>query len=74
MPQHAVTIHDMTPSSPPALDEAAVTAADAPWKVTLAAELRDRGVPYRWISHKLSMSAPGIFGSLFYRLRERRMP
>jgi hypothetical protein len=56
------------------LDEAAVTAADAPWKVTVAAELRDHGVPYRWISHTLHMSAPGIVSSLVFRLRERRTP
>jgi putative transposase len=55
------------------LDEAAVSAADVTWKVAVAAELRDLGVPYRWISHTLHVSKPRIVGSIVFCLRERRM-
>lgn len=54
------------------LAEAGTTAKDAPWKVIVAAELRDRGVPYRWITDMLRMSTPRVVGSLVFRLREHR--
>jgi len=55
------------------LAEAATSAENVTWKVAVAAELRDLGVPYRWSSHRLHMSRPRIVGSLVFRLRERRM-
>jgi len=53
---------------------AANASTDAPWKVEIAARLRDSGVPYHWINDALRMGAPHLIRGHVFRFRKRRTP
>jgi hypothetical protein len=47
-------------------------AADAPWKLAAAVQLRHQAVPYRWISETLNMGSPHVIRGHVFRLSDHR--
>lgn len=56
------------------VEDAAHGSIAEPWKIAIAARLRQHGIPYRWIGHELQMGASHVIRAHVLRFRDRRSP
>ena len=66
------TLEELMREAGKSLEDIASDSAEAPWKIAMAARLRQGAVPYRWIGEALIMTAPSAIRGRVFRFREHR--